>query len=205
MFGLATPGLSVTPPWMWFARIVAGSFVLLAGVSLVLAHGEGIRWAPFRRRFLQIAAGAALVSLATWFAFPQYFIYFGILHSLALASIVCLPFVLWPAWVALVGAAVIFGLHQLLGWGLFETPWLGWTGLSRVIRPTYDLIPVFPWWGVMLAGVGLGKLIPWERFRSRPGGLMRALAWPGRHSLAVYLIHQPVLIALLWLGVQIAG
>ena len=205
MFGLVTPGLSVTPPWMWFARIVAGTFVLLAGVSLVLAHGDGIRWRPFRRRLVQIAAGAALVSAATYAAFPQYFIYFGILHSLALASLVCLPFVRWRPVAALAAAAAVFAIHRLWGWELFATPWLGWTGLSGVIRPTYDLIPVFPWWGVMLAGVALGKLIPWNRLRGRSNALPRALAWPGRHSLAVYLIHQPVLIALLWLVLRLTG
>ena len=44
LFGLVQPGTTMLPGWRWLAYLTAGSFLFLAGVSLWLAHGQGIRW-----------------------------------------------------------------------------------------------------------------------------------------------------------------
>jgi uncharacterized membrane protein len=96
------------PGWIVFARSIAGSFLVLVGIGLVLATRDGFRLQPYLRRLGLIAGSAGLVSLATWWVEPQEFVFFGILHEIALASVLALPFLWLPAWVvAPVAAAVV--------------------------------------------------------------------------------------------------
>ena len=53
------------PAWRWFARIIAGSFLFLSGIGLVLAHGHEIRWRAFLRRLAIVGGAALLVTVAT--------------------------------------------------------------------------------------------------------------------------------------------
>lgn len=205
MFGHIPAGTTLGGGWPVFARLVAGSFVLLAGVSLVLAHGQGIRWHAFLRRLAQIAAAAALVTLATWVAMPDAFIFYGILHSIAVSSVIGLVFLRRHPAVTLAAAAAVFVLPQVFRSPLFDPPWLVWTGLAERTPRTLDFEPLFPWLAPFLLGVALARIAEhaglWDRLRGpEPGRLARLAAWPGRHSLAVYLAHQPILLGLLWIA-----
>ena len=104
---LIETNLIALPAWRWFARIIAGSFLFLSGIGLVLAHGHAIRWRPFLRRLATIGGAALLVTVATYFAFPDSFIFFGILHCIALSSILALPFLRAPVPVTLGVAAFV--------------------------------------------------------------------------------------------------
>src|SRR5262245_50643793 len=70
--GLIDIGVGIAPGWIAFQRAILTAFLLLAGVSLVLGHGDGIRWRAFWRRWLMIVAAAALVTLGTWLMLPDY-------------------------------------------------------------------------------------------------------------------------------------
>jgi uncharacterized membrane protein len=210
MFGLLPPGATLFGGWALFARLVAGSFLFLAGVSLWLAHGRRLRWGSFLRRLCVIAAAAALVTAATWAAMPQAFIFYGILHSIAVASVAGLAFLRLPAALTLAVAAAVFALPWLWQSPAFNAPWLVWTGLGTEVPRTLDFEPLFPWLAPFLAGLALARLADRAGLRARLAALpanatraARALAWPGRHSLAIYLIHQPVLIGLLWTATRI--
>jgi uncharacterized membrane protein len=208
LFDLIATDPLASPALVWYARVIAASFLMLAGVSLVLAHGRGLRRAAFLRRLATVVAAAVTVTLATWLAFPDGFIFFGILHHIALASVLALPLLRLPVVAPLMAAAVCFSLPSLLTHGAFDAPWLLWLGLSRHIPATNDYVPVFPWFGWVLIGVALGRLAmspsPARTLLAKgPGtGLGRSLGWLGRHSLGFYLVHQPVLLGLVWLGVQ---
>lgn len=210
MFALVPPGMTMTGGWAVFARLVAGSFLFLAGVSLWLAHGERIRWRPFWRRLGVIAAAAGAVTLATRIGMPDSFIFYGILHSIAVASLAGLLFLRLPAALTLAAAAGAAILPQVVRSAAFDPPWLVWTGLGERIPRTLDFEPFFPWVAPFLAGLALARLATraglWDRLAHaglNASGLARTLAWPGRHSLAVYLIHQPVLIGLLWVAARL--
>ena len=208
-FGLIAAGTTVQGFWWYFARAIAGSFLFLAGVSLWLAHGQGIRWPGFLRRLAMLAAAAALVTLATWIALPWGFVHFGILHSIAVCSVIGLAFLRLPAAVTLLAAAGAVALARAGPFAAFDTPWLWWTGLAPEVRRSIDFEPVFPWLAPLLAGIALARLAGraglWDRAALWQGPVPRALGWPGRHSLAIYLIHQPVLIGGLWLALRAFG
>ena len=206
-FGYTEPGLTAVGGWKLFARCIASSFLFLVGVGLFLAHRQGIRWRGFFRRLAMIAGAAAAISLATYIAVPGGFIFFGILHEIALASLLGLAFLRLPATFVLLAAALVIAAPHFLRSELFDHPVWWWTGLSTFRPHSNDYVPVFPWFGAVLIGVAVAK----RGFRSGLadrltgrtfGAWSRPLILAGRHSLAFYLIHQPVLIACLWLFSQ---
>ncbi len=206
MFGYIPPGTAVSGGFAVLARLVAGSFLFLAGVSLSLAHGQGLRWRPFLRRLGVIALAAGFITAATRYAMPDSYIFFGILHSIAFGSVIGLAFLRLPAVLTLLAAAAVVVAKPYLQTGLFDAHWLAWLGLTTWPVRSVDFVPVFPWLAATLAGIAFAKLGAsvglWDRLRGRMGGAVRILGWPGRHSLAIYLIHQPALIGCLWLVTQ---
>lgn len=208
-FGFITADVTGDLGWRLFARAIAGSFLFIVGVSLVLATRNGFRRGPTMRRLAMIVAAAAAVSLVTYFTSPNSFIFFGILHHIAVASVLGLAFVNAP--VLLVGAASVasFLLPTLLTGGVFDAPAFIWLGLASYLPRTDDFVPVFPWFGVVLAGIFAARVSPRIWPEGLPdGGLARrtprALLWAGRHSLLIYLVHQPVLFGLVALAAQVA-
>ncbi len=210
-FGLIAPGTMQSGVWYYYARSVAGSFLFMAGLGLWLAHGQGIRWRAFGARLVRILAAALAVTLATRVAMGPYYVFFGILHVIALASLVGLTFLRLPAGLTLLVAWMAFLAPTWVRSDLFNAPWLLWTGLSTAPVYSVDFEPAFPWLAPFLAGVAsariAGRFGLWDRSarRAAPARALRIAAWPGRHSLFVYLVHQPVLIgcltALIRLGV----
>lgn len=206
-FGLLPHGATMSGPWAIFARLVAGSFLVLVGISLWLAQGHGIRWRPFLRRSAVIALAAAAVSVATLAAMPHAFVYFGILHMAVAGRFAGLAVLRLPVAAILALAALAWWL-PVLGTGLPPAPrWIAWTGLMPAAQPSLDFLPLLPWLAPCLAGLALAKALPWRRaaaIRPMPAPL-RGLAWAGRHSLLIYLLHQPLLLALIWAATRVWG
>ena len=204
LFGFIPPETMVQPFWYYFARMIAGSFLFLSGVSLWLAHGRGIRWPAFWTRFAKIAAAALLVTLASIWFVPGGTILFGILHAIAAASLLGLVALRLPWPVTLAIAAVIFAAAWGPSFPAFDPIWLVWTGLAETRPMMGDYVPLIPWAAPALAGVATAKALRIDLWRgTAPTPLTRALSLPGRHSLIIYLLHQPILVGLftayLWL------
>lgn len=204
MHGLVPPGFAVQGFFYWHARTVASTFLLLAGLGIWLSHGAGIRWPAFWRRMAKVGGAAALVSVTTYIALPDWWIFFGILHCIALGSLLALPFLRLPALVTLAAGAFVVWASYALATPAMNAPLLRFIGLHTIPTMTVDFEPLFPWFGPILIGLGLGRL--GSRFglwnwlaRWNAPGWVRALGWPGRHSLAVYLLHQPILFGLVGL------
>jgi uncharacterized membrane protein len=209
-FGYAPPGTAYSMPFRIYAHAIASTFLFLAGVSLFLAHGNGIRWPGFWRRFVRVAGAALLVTAATFFAMRDEFIYFGILHEIALASLVGLMFLKVPAPLTALAGALAIAAPYFLRSPIFDVPALYWVGLSESVRRSNDYVPLFPWIGPVLIGIASMKtlirfdLTGWltaEKAASNPA--FRTLSTAGRHSLAFYLLHQPILFGLVWCCAQV--
>lgn len=201
LFGLARIDFEHDPWWIAARTAIVTAFLLLVGVSLVLAQRAAVPVAAFLRRTLAIAACAAAVSAASYATHPATFISFGILHFIAVASVFARPLAGHP-WTALaLGAAV---LAAGLAWShpFFDTRATWWIGFATAKPPTEDYVPLVPWLGVVLAGIALGHALarrafaPVAAFAAAP----RWLRFLGRHALAVYMVHQPLMIGALWLA-----
>jgi uncharacterized membrane protein len=211
MFGFIPGGTTTHGFWALFARATAGSFLFLVGFSLYLSHGQGIRWPSFWKRFAKVAGAAALVSAGTFLVMPNTFVYFGILHSISVASLLGLAFLRLPAVVTLVLGAVVIALPNYVSLPALNSPFFYWTGLSTWWPPSIDYEPVFPWFGPALFGIGAAKaltaLLPNALMQSAAAGqgsLQWLASFPGRHSLVIYLAHQPVLISVIWIYLMLS-
>jgi uncharacterized membrane protein len=210
-FKLIETNILQVPAWRWFARGIAGSFLLLAGVGLALAHAQGFRKLAFLKRVLKVGGAALAVTLVTFFAFPQSYIFFGILHCIAVSSLLALPFLrLHPA-LTLIVAVFCLVAPWLFTSPDLDAPYLDWLGLGASDPVTNDYVPIFPWFGMVLIGVAIGKVLvsrqgtlALARWRSS-NPISKALIWAGRKSLPIYLIHQPVLLGILYGVSQMTG
>ena len=185
--------------WLAFRAAIVALFLALVGVSLVLARDARQSRHAFWRRIALIAACAALVSVASYITFPQTFITFGILHCIAVSSVLARPLVDFPRAALLIGIAIV-ALGTTVHLPLFDTPWLNWVGMTTHKPATEDYVPLFPWLGVVLIGAAVGH---WLLSRARReivatgAPVPRWLTWAGRHSLLIYMAHQPVLVGIL--------
>ena len=200
-FGWLTLNLFASPAWLAARAGILSAFLFLAGVSLVLStRGGRMDRRRFGRRWALLAAAAAAITAVSLAVFPQSPILFGVLHHLAVGSLLGLAFLRLPAAVTALAGVAVLALPQWMGFPLFDSPWLSWVGLVTHEPDANDYVPLFPWFGVLLLGMAAGRL--WGERAG--GGAPASLAWLGRHSLPVYLIHQPVLFGLLW-GITAAG
>ncbi len=188
-FGMIETQIAADPFWMWLARLTAGSFLFVSGIGLALGARAGVAPRAYLRRIGVIAAAAALVSIATFIYLPGFGVFFGILHAIALGSLLAWPLLRAPGWLVGALAAAAFTAPLWAAHEFFNAPVFWWTGLSLRVAPSADYIPILPWIAPMLAGLLLGRAIPMQA-----GPAPRWLTWPGRHTLAIYLLHQPVLI-----------
>ncbi|MEM5474444.1 heparan-alpha-glucosaminide N-acetyltransferase [Hoeflea sp. AS60] len=194
-------GLAFHPLWLAFGRSLAGSFMFLAGVSLVLAHGAQFRARIFFRRLAVIVAAALAITIVTFLAFPSAFVYFGILHSIAVASLIGIAFLRLPASASLLAGSAMMALPWFISLPAFDPRWLAWVGFSANPSLSNDFVPVVPWAGATLLGIAFAKVLDIGNNRLTSAGLdtpfLVRLGWLGRHSLAIYLLHQPVMLAII--------
>lgn len=199
--------LPITVHWGWllFQKMIVILFVIVAGMSLGLASQQGIKWPKFWRREMILVSCAASVSLISYWLFPDSWIFFGILHFMALASLLALP-LLNLRWMLIVLGLVAIALPWLVAAPIFELKPLLWLGLNKILPITRDYTPLFPWFGLMLIGIFAGQHLghcQWCRRITLQALPNQGLGWLGRHSLAIYMLHQPLLFAgfnaFLWL------
>lgn len=205
-----------TMPWFetrgayWWQQAICWTFILVAGA--VSSYGRH----PYRRGAVVFGCGL-LLTFVTALAMPSQLIVFGVLSLLGAGML--LTAALRPALhrvPAQAGAMLCFavflftkgvpsgfcgiGDHMLwrLPKGLYSTQWAFAFGFPGPGFHSSDYFPLLPWLFLFWTGMYAWRLLE----PKLPGALrqrspLSIFSWPGRHSLFIYLLHQPVLMLLL--------
>ncbi len=198
--------------WWFFARLAALFFVFLAGVSLAVSYSKAKKILPEKKLFekylnrgLKIFCLGLAITLVTMLFLRSGFVVFGVLQFIGLSIILAFPFMKRNNNLNFLFGIVFIAAGLFLQGLRFDFPWLLWLGFVPKNFYSVDFFPVFPWFGVVLLGLFSGnqlyngsvrrfKLHDFSRFF-----FARLFCFLGRHSLLIYLVHQPIIISALFL------
>jgi uncharacterized membrane protein len=198
--------------WMYFARVTATMFIFLVGVSLSVSfsrtkkiHKGGNKlFIKYFRRGFKVFSWGLIITLVTRIFLGNAFVIFGILHLIGISIILAYPFLKLRFWNLLIGFLCIFLGAYLKGFS-FGFYWLSWLGFRPAQFYSVDYFPLLPWFGVVLIGIFFGNSLYSDNSRrfqlvdlSSFSGI-KAFCFLGKHSLLIYLLHQPLIIAVLYL------
>ncbi len=179
-------------------RVVGTMFLLLVGISLVLSQKKNKEgYVRHLKRALKLGAVALLITIATWAAVPSEFVKFGIIHCIALSTLIA-PLFFRFKWTGLALGVIL--IVAGISTNYTDSEYLFWLGWITHTYTALDHYPLIPWFGVVLIGMFLGNVLPELKVKNRVAG---SLAYLGRNSLAIYLIHQPLIISLMLLFIYI--
>ncbi len=179
------------PFWYFFAIFTASIFVFTSGATFYVNYTIKRNFKRILRRFLKLMTLGFSITLITYFLFKQGTIYFGILHFLALAWILAIPFYYIKITIPL--SFIFITLYFYISTVHAQTYFLLPIGITPQNFYTFDYFPIFPWFGVFLLGFEFGKFVM-KRKRERRS---KMICWLGRNSLKIYLIHQPIIVSIL--------
>lgn len=202
-FGVAHWDFEHDMRWLAARSTILSSFLLIAGVSAVLANAQPSPLSHWLRHIAIIAGAALLVTAGSYVLFPQSFIWFGVLHAIALSLLLAKPLVARP-WVAAITGVLVIVAGLVYADPAFDNRILGFVGFMTHKPITEDYVPLFPWSGVLLVGVALGHALARTQFAALAplARLPAFFSFLGRHGLVVYLVHQPLMMLLLWVALH---
>lgn len=195
--------------WLLLARFVQISFLLLVGISMAISMQRNLKAGYSKqhyyfkqwKRAMFVLLCAMIVSLATWVFDSERFVRFGILHLIAV-GIFIFSLIANKKKLALgLGAgALLFGLmidkiHTV------DSVVLGTFGFQTTKFLSFDYFPIFPWISAIAIGIALGNFIyknaeqRWNLITAGKFFIVRDILFLGRHSLAIYMTHLPVIVA----------
>jgi len=181
--------------WIYFRTFIVALFMSAAGMSLYLVYHTGLNVSKYKKRLLLLAVVSLIISLVTYLMFPQSWIYFGVIHMIFVASVLGPFFAKKPNLSGVLGVFIV--ALYLLGYRM--TPLFELLQDILFLPPYYteDLAPFIPWFGVVLLGVWAmhHRLLYIVKVPENPA--IQKLAYIGKHTLFIYLIHQPVLFSIL--------
>ncbi len=198
----------VSMPWftgtifqdIWRASI-SWTFLILAGAMTEFSRNNLKRAALYGACALVVFAATSLAGVDTA-------VNFGILFCMAASTAICAvarrPLGRISPMIGLTASLVLFAATYHLPLGTYQVQGLAWLGFPSPSFASGDYYPLLPYLSMYLAGMFAQRLYLDSR-RSR--GLSDYPDWAysdfcpplgllGRHSLAIYLIHQPVLLVL---------
>lgn len=202
MFGWMSWEQIMSWPLVLLEKFIAYSFILCAGVSATLTRSNA-------KRGLVTLGAAALVTIASFIVDAP--ILFGVLQFLGMAMLIYAAVGKWvrkvPEKIApFLWLALFVGTHILTDRVLVNVRWLFWLGFRYPGYVSYDHFPILPYIFLFFLGSWAGGRIKEDRDRFLPldRHAPKWLTVPGRRTLIVYLLHQPVLYGICLLVYNLA-
>lgn len=195
-------------PILVYLYFIGSTFLLLVGVSLTLSYSRIEKilskkeiHLKFIKRGLMIFSLGLFITLVSWLYLGEGFIIFGVLHCIGISIMLAIPFLRYRYMNLLFGIILII-LGIILKNFTFDFNYLVFLGFTPNQFYTVDYFPLLPWFGVVLVGIFIGNCLyvnnkrqfslkNLDKFR-----FIRFFGYLGRHSLIIYFIHQPVMLAL---------
>lgn len=188
----------------WLARI---TFIVLVGTTVWLRFvrcNKEINVIFLKKTLLRttvIGASALFISLLVSIFYSNFSISFGILHFISLSLILSIPFVKFPTASGIIGSIIT-------GVGFLHFPMQAVNNYLFVFGfykpPLYELdyFPLIPWFGIVLLGIYgasqvYGNTIDSKFEVKKTNSFVYFFSQCGRHSLFIYLIHQPIIVIML--------
>ncbi len=200
---------------LFFAQSVGASFIIISGISSRLLNLSGSFFrAKFLKRFIILLIICLLITTVTFFLDKDSFIFFGILHFLAICSVIGLllskvrnKYILF----------FFFALSFAVSFSdiTFDLPrYFSWLGFNKEVPVSNDFYPLFPWVTFYLFGIWLFESIKnnlekyeknYRTVRSNNTSIFKGLQFLGRNSLTVYILHQPIFFSLFFIFIQLTS
>ncbi|MDV0445533.1 hypothetical protein MmiAt1_11160 [Methanimicrococcus sp. At1] len=228
LFDLDYFNIREMPAWFWPQQLygfpITMMFIAVAGISLSLTASRTKDPKTLTKKLIKrgafLFAIGLLITAVTWIYPHDGAILFGVLHLIGLSTILAVPFLIGMtkeapffgkyketlAWVI----PLVFGIIVILASnvvGKMSGPvWMVPLGIHPFGFYSLDYEPLFPWFGVILVGVAVGAwLYPKGKRRfslpslEKEPSFLKPISFVGRHSLIIYLGHQPVILGILLL------
>lgn len=210
-FGLTSTDLNALPVLV-FLYPISTLFLLLVGVSLTLSYNrvkQMLTTSQLRLKYIKRGSSifglGLLITLVTWVYPHNGYIVFGVLHCIGLSILLGYLFIqsrfsALPAGVVCIGIGIFLKVFITV-----DYPWLLWLGVVPRSFYTLDYFPLFPWFGVVLLGIFLGNSMYQDNIRKfkikdvSQFIAVRLLCFLGKHSLIIYLLHQLIIVGILYL------
>jgi uncharacterized membrane protein len=206
-FGWIQQNFYHDPVWTWQRSAIVSLFLLCAGAGQAVALHLGQTWPRFWKRWAQVAGCALLVSVGSYLMYPKTFIYFGVLHGIAVMLIIVRLTAHFGAWLWPLGALAIaskfialYAVATLPNLQFLNSSGFNILGWVSQLPQTEDYVPIFPWLGLMWWGTAAAQwllLNQPEMITGRVASRAKWLAWLGTWSLAWYMLHQPAMLGIL--------
>jgi uncharacterized membrane protein len=184
----------------WIGKVAGYLFIILAAVSCRFSRRNF-------RRGLRILGWALVLSVVTHLFDPVQGIKFGILHFLGLSILLHSLFNRMQGFLlAMLGSAILIAGYLIRNVGV-PFDWFFFLGLKSINFSSGDYYPFIPYLGIFLWGMLLGRWLYPERKSLFSFTLpLNPVSTMGRHTLLIYLLHQPVILGILalvsrWRGI----
>ncbi|MEP2652263.1 MAG: heparan-alpha-glucosaminide N-acetyltransferase [Paraglaciecola sp.] len=193
-FGWASFNTGQDIEWRIFRAIIVSSFLLAVGMSSYLAYHKHLNVSKLANATCKLILVAVFLTISSVFMYPTTWVYFGIIHLIAVALPISVLFVRRPTISVIVGILVI--LLYSLGWLTMEPIWRWSVSNIGIPKKTVDLASLIPWIGVVLIGIFVMHKHMFS-IKLPEHYIFNKLGMLGRHSLTIYLVHQPIMYGML--------
>jgi len=181
--------------WREWRALIVSLFLLAVGVSLVFAYNQQIPFNKLIRRLLLLLGASLLVTAVSLITTPEHWVYFGVLHFIAFATLITIWLRNHPL------LCLISGIFIQLNYWLLPIPYNWPFNYLGDALPSYtnDLVSPLPWLALPLFGIWLAHQSWFKTDPLQHIAVPKIMSWCSRNALLIYLVHQPVLFSLFYL------